>query len=228
MWRAKAAWRTYSAEPANSEHYLHRMNHWYDALAWTYGAFMLVCPPYKRWLCSVLPFLRGRTVLEVSFGTGYLMQHYAGKYEVYGIDYNKHMVEVTRKRLYGVVPTDHLLQGDIARLPYADAMFDTLICTMAFTGYPNGAHALAEMLRVTKPGGVLLLVDVDYPADGNLCGFAIVKVGAWIGDIIRDIGALLERADVPYTCETIGGCGSVKRWVVTKPLVSESRTPGRC
>lgn len=227
MWRAKAAWTTYSEEPADSERYLRRMNHWYDGLAWTYGAFMLICPPYKRWVSSVLPFMRGRTVLEVSFGTGYLMQHYAREYEVYGIDYNERMVHVTRKRMRGVVPTDHLLQGDVARLPYADAVYDTVVCTMAFTGYPNGERALDEMLRVTKPGGVLLLVDVDYPADGNLCGFAIVKVGAWIGDIIRDIGALLERREASYTCEAIGGFGSVKRWVVTKPLVSASHTSGR-
>lgn len=202
------------------------MNHWYDVLAWTYSAFMLICPPYKRWLSSVVPFICGRTVLEVSFGTGYLMQCYAREHEVYGIDYNKRMVAVTRKRLRGVVPSDHLLQGDVARLPYADAMFDTVICTMAFTGYPNGECALDEMLRVTKPGGVLLFVDVDYPADRNLYGFAIVKVGAWIGDIIRDIGALLERRDLSYGCEAIGGCGSVKRWVVTKPLVSASHTAG--
>lgn len=222
MWRAKAAWMTYSEEPTDSERYLRRMNRWYDMLAWTYGAFMLICPPYKRWLSSVLPFMRGCTVLEASFGTGYLMQHYAREHEVYGIDYNEHMVDVTRKRLRGVVPTDHLVHGDVARLPYADAVFDTIICTMAFTGYPNGERALDELLRVTKPGGVLLLVDVDYPADGNLCGFAIVKVGAWIGDIIRDIGQLLERRQLTYTCEAIGGCGSVKRWVVTKPLASES------
>lgn len=227
MWKAKAAWKTYSQEPTDSEQYLHRMNHWYDVLARTYGAFMLICPPYKRWLTSVLPFMRGRTVLEVSFGTGYLMHHYARTYEAYGIDYNEHMVKVTRKRLRGAVPTDHLLQGDVARLPYADAAFDTVISTMAFTGYPDGERALDELVRVIKPGGVLLIVDVDYPADGNLCGFAIVKVGAWIGDIIRDIGALLERRAVAYTCETIGGCGSVKCWVVTKPLVSESHPSGR-
>lgn len=227
MWKAKANWMTYSQEPTDSARYLRRMNHWYDVLARTYGAFMLICPPYKRWLSSVLPFIHGRTVLEVSFGTGYLMQQYARTYEAYGIDYNEHMVRMTRRRLRGVAPTDHLLQGDVARLPYADAVFDTVISTMAFTGYPDGERALDELLRVTTPGGALLLVDVDYPADRNLCGFTIVKVGAWIGDIIRDIDALLDRREVVYTCETIGGCGSVKRWVVTKPLVPASHTSGR-
>jgi len=49
--------------------------------------------------------------------------------------------------------------GDAADLPYADATFDTVVCTFSLCCVPDERAALAEMSRVLKPGGILLLAD---------------------------------------------------------------------
>jgi ubiquinone/menaquinone biosynthesis C-methylase UbiE len=91
------------------------------------------------------------------------------------------------------------------------------------TVYPDGKKALQEMLRVLKPGGSLLLLDVDYPADRNMWGYCLVKIGEWAGDIIKDIEGMLKQMRVTYLVKTIGGFGSVSLYVITKESESLPR-----
>ena len=94
-------------------------------------------PIWKAWLKRALPHIRGRRVLEVSFGTGYLMTHYAGRFEVYGIDLNARMVSVAKKNLRQARLSAHLRQGTVEDLPYEDGFFDTVVNTMAYSGLPR-------------------------------------------------------------------------------------------
>ena len=50
----------------------------------------------------------------------------------------------------------HLTQGNVEALPFPDNTFDTVINTMAFTGYPNEEKAMSELKRVLKKDGSLL------------------------------------------------------------------------
>jgi ubiquinone/menaquinone biosynthesis C-methylase UbiE len=216
MFKMKAEKIRYTKEPEDSAQFNEHMRPYYDVMASLYGFLMVIFPFWKTWLASVLPYIQGPRVLEVSFGPGYLMHCYAPHYDVWGIDYNHRMVQKTRKRLKGIVSADRIIQGDVEHLPYQNAAFDTVINTFAFTAYPNGEKALQEMLRVLKPGGSLLLLDIDYPADRNIWGYCLVKIGAWAGDIIKDIEHLLKHQGVQYRCQTIGGFGSIKLYVMTK------------
>lgn len=51
---------------------------------------------------------------------------------------------------YGVKPS---LQGDAMVLPFADEVFDWIVCTEVLEHIPHPQHALAEFHRVLKPGG---------------------------------------------------------------------------
>jgi ubiquinone/menaquinone biosynthesis C-methylase UbiE len=121
------------------------------------------------------------------------------------------MRALARKRLNA-----RLQQADVMSLPYASGSFDTVINTMAFSGYPDGFRALAELRRVLRPGGRLILLDVNYPPDGNLPGMLLTRMWIALGDIVRDLGSLLEALNLSYRQEAIGGLGTVHLYLATR------------
>lgn len=197
--------------------YTDKMNKEYNWMAKGYDAFMTVFPLWKKWIKKVIPHIHGNKILEVSFGSGYLMTKYASqKYEIYGIDYNEKMLEITQNKMNKLKINTHLSKGNIENLPYPDNTFDTIINTMAFTGYPNGEKAMSELKRVLKPNGKLLLVDFDYPKNRNIFGYWIVKLWEKFGDIIKDINSLLVKYGFDYELYSVGGFGSVQLFIAQK------------
>ncbi len=193
------------------------MNKEYNWMAKGYDAFMIIFPLWKKWIRKVIPHIKGMKILEVSFGSGYLMTQYASNnYEIYGIDYNNKMLEITENKIKKLNITAKLSQANVEKLPFPDDAFDTVINTMAFTGYPNGEKAMIELKRVLKRGGKLLLVDFDYPKNRNRLGYMIVKLWEKFGDIIKDINLLLTKYDFEYEDISVGGFGSVHLFIATK------------
>ena len=87
---------------------------------------------------------------------------------------------------------------------------------MAFTAYPDGNLALSEMLRVLEPGGRIVMVDINYPSDGNWIGTTLTNAWKAGGDIIRDMPALFAEYGLEWTEEEVGGFGSVHLYVIEK------------
>lgn len=197
--------------------YTDKMDKEYNWMAKGYDAFMTVFPLWKKWIKKVIPHIEGNKILEVSFGSGYLMTKYAkDKYEIHGIDYNKKMLAITQSKLNKRNIKADLLQGNVESLPFQDNTFDTVINTMAFTGYPDGEKAMSELKRVLKHNGKLLLVDFDYPASRNRFGYMIVKLWEKFGDIIKDINLLLTKYDFNYEDLAVGAFGSVHLFIARK------------
>ncbi len=69
---------------------------------------------------------------------------YANRYDTYGIDFNNDMIEIARQNLSrkGVKAT--LQWANVEALPFPDNYFDTIVNTMAFTGYANGEQAMSQ------------------------------------------------------------------------------------
>ena len=120
-------------------------------------------------------------VLEVAVGTGLNLPFYAADVTLTGIDLSDRMLDLARRR--GRQAT--LRQGDAHALPFTDGSFDTVVCTFGLCAIPDVDTAVAEMVRVLRPGGRLVLVDhvasTSWP----------IRVGQW----------LLERATVPLAGE---------------------------
>ncbi len=87
---------------------------------------------------------------------------------------------------------------------------------MAFTGYPDSLKAMSELKRVLKPGGKLIIVDINFPKNMNILGMWLTKFWILLGDVIRDIGEIFNHFDLDYTDREIGGFGSVHLYIATK------------
>ncbi len=208
--------RLYSDEPRDARAYQESFDRTYTRIAGVYDTAVKVLPIWKTWLKRALPHIQGRRVLEVSFGTGYLMTHYAGQFDVHGIELNARMLSVAMKNLRQVRLSANLQQGTVEDLPYEDRFFDTVVNTMAFSGYPDGTKAMAEISRVLASGGRLVLIDINYPVDRNWVGRRLTRCWQLAGDIIRDMDRMLVAHGFDYEDIEIGGFGSVHMYICQK------------
>ncbi|WP_046471549.1 class I SAM-dependent methyltransferase [Allosalinactinospora lopnorensis] len=105
---------------------------------------------------------RGRT-LEIAVGTGRNLGHYREDAELTGIDLSPEMLAAARRRAAGLKRPLDLREGDAQKLPFDDGSFDTVVCTLSLCTIPDQRSAVAEMHRVLRPEGRLLLVDhIEY------------------------------------------------------------------
>ncbi|MBI3270713.1 MAG: class I SAM-dependent methyltransferase [Planctomycetes bacterium] len=101
-----------------------------------------------------------RRVLDVGCGNGYVLERYArsGRSQAVGVDLTRRAVELTTARLALARVRAGVLQADAERLPFATASFDC-ICSMGVLHHsPSPERAVAEIHRVLRPGGRLLLM----------------------------------------------------------------------
>ena len=81
-----------------------------------------------------------------------------------GLDITARMVEIARGKRQSGSPPEFLV-GDMMPLPFRDATFDVVTTGYGIRNVPVIAVALAELARVLRPGGVLLSLDFDRPAN---------------------------------------------------------------
>ena len=110
---------------------------------------------HRPWACAQA---EGK-VLEVAVGTGLNIPHYPQGVELTGVDISPEMLAIARQRAAENGREVDLRQGDAHNLPFEDASFDTVLCTFSLCNIPDEGRAVAEMKRVLRPGGKLLLVD---------------------------------------------------------------------
>lgn len=95
-------------------------------------------------------------VLELGIGTGRIALPLAPHVQaIYGLDLSRRMLERLRaKQQHEPI---FLVQGDATCIPYANQSFDAVVVVHVFHLIPMWQQAIAEVRRVLKPGGVLLL-----------------------------------------------------------------------
>ncbi|MFI7604599.1 class I SAM-dependent methyltransferase [Micromonospora sp. NPDC049366] len=98
-------------------------------------------------------------VLEVAVGTGLNLPHYPAGVRLTGVEWSPRMLAVARRRAPEIGRDVDLRLGDAQALDLPDVSFDTVVCTFSLCAIPDERRALAEMRRVLRPGGLLLLAD---------------------------------------------------------------------
>ena len=105
---------------------------------------------------SALPETPSR-VLLAGVGTGLDLPHLPPQHHYVGLDLNQSML---RRALPRVGQIDFLpVQGDAQRLPFPDNSFDSAVLHLILAVVPQPAHCFAEIARVLKPGGEVLVFD---------------------------------------------------------------------
>lgn len=135
---------------------------------------------------SVLNGLGGR-VLEVGVGTGLALPSYAAGVEVTGIDASAEMLEKAREKV-AELGLDHvraLREMDARHLDFADGSFDAVAAMHIMSVVPEPARVMAEMVRVLRPGGTLLVVNhfARDVADRGVLAW-LERVAAPLADLI--------------------------------------------
>ncbi len=108
-------------------------------------------------------FPRGLTVADLGCGTGYMSSSLVGLCDrLICVDRSEGMLEEAKKRLSG---TTHRTQvefrpGRLDQLPIEDGELDGLVCGMVLHHLEEPGPALAEMLRVLKPGGAVSILEL--------------------------------------------------------------------
>lgn len=118
-------------------------------------------PQYAAYKARVAELLRpksGGRYLDVGCGTGADALTFAARddVEIVGVDLSETMVEEARRRGLDA----HVASADA--LPFADETFDGAWADRTFQHLAHPRAALAEMLRVSKPAGRLVIADPDY------------------------------------------------------------------
>ena len=125
----------------------------YDRMIWI--PEWLLFGSGRQWATSLAA---GRT-LEVAAGTGRNLSHYSRQIPLTAIDLSEQMLDLARQRAVRLQREVEFQVADAQALPYADASFDTVLATLALCSIPDDRAAVAEMSRVLRPGGRLLLLE---------------------------------------------------------------------
>lgn len=131
-------------------------------------------------LRSIRSSLAGTEVLDVATGTGDLAFRLAEKYgvaSVTGIDLSEGMLAEARNRLShseGLSGKIRFIQADCLNLPFPDAAFDAVTVAYGVRNFENLSKGYREMLRVLRPGGMLLVIELAEPRNWLMrCGYNI-------------------------------------------------------
>jgi SAM-dependent methyltransferase len=115
--------------------------------------FAIEGPPVQRLLDGLAP----GEVLDAACGTGRYAAYLAARgHAVTGVDQSTDMLELARQK----VPGGRFLPGDLTALPLDDASVDAAVCALALVHVADVRPAIAELARVVRPGGRIVISDV--------------------------------------------------------------------
>ena len=159
---------------------------------------------WKAFTVRVSGVRPGDRVLDVAGGSGDLARAFARRVgptgEVWLTDVNRPMLEVGRDRLLDAGLVLPAVQCDAEALPFASGRFDCVSVAFGLRNMTHKDRALAEMRRVLRPGGRLLVLEfskVWKPLEAPYDWYSF-KVLPWLGERVAG-----DAASYRYLAESI-------------------------
>jgi len=187
-----------------SEQFASQVNSMFDRIAGHYDAMnsVMTAGLHHRWrqrAAARAQLTEGGSALDVCCGTGDLALELAGHVgpagTVIGCDFSEPMLELARaksvQRWATAVRFEH---ADALALPYEDETFDAVTVGFGVRNLSDLDRGLAEMARVLKPGGRLVILEITQPQRPPLSLF----YSLWFDRIVPLLGTLAGDRDA-YT-----------------------------
>ena len=159
---------------------------------------------WKAYTVMVANLREGHQVLDIAGGTGDLSLAFAKKVGATGrvvhTDINEAMLRVGRNRLLDAGVALPTLVCDAEHLPFPDAHFDVVSVAFGLRNMTHKDDALAEMCRVLKPGGKLLVLEFSRVAK------PLAKAYDWYSfNVLPRLGSLIagDADSYRYLAESI-------------------------
>ena len=142
------------------------------------------CRHYKRRTVDLLQLIAGSCVLDLGCGPGTdlpaLIKEVGETGNVFGVDSSAAMISYAREQIHCSNSAADLRIADATNLPFQADMFDACRADRVFQHLKDPQRALHELLRVTKSGGRIVVVDPDQDT------LVIAVDAGHITEVIRD------------------------------------------
>ncbi|NLT25088.1 MAG: class I SAM-dependent methyltransferase [Microbacteriaceae bacterium] len=143
----------------------------------------------------------GQRILDVAAGTGTVSRILADRgAEVTALDFSEGMIAEGIRR-HGDHPRIEFVQGDATDLPFDDGVFDVTTVSFGLRNVQRPMQALREMLRVTRPGGRIVICEFSTPGNPVVRGAYNAYMTYAMPTIVRAVSSDPEAYD--YLFESI-------------------------
>ncbi|MBC8259651.1 MAG: bifunctional demethylmenaquinone methyltransferase/2-methoxy-6-polyprenyl-1,4-benzoquinol methylase UbiE [SAR324 cluster bacterium] len=142
---------------------------------------------WKRFVVRQTGLRQDNSCLDLCCGTGDIAREIIRQYpscKVTGLDFSQEMLNVAESKNSSNSGIEYL-QGDAMDIPFSEASFDAVTIGYGLRNVPNLDGCLQEILRVLKPGGVLVSLDVGkvrLPLIAELNNFYFFRIVPLIGN----------------------------------------------
>ncbi|HZX74953.1 MAG TPA: bifunctional demethylmenaquinone methyltransferase/2-methoxy-6-polyprenyl-1,4-benzoquinol methylase UbiE [Cyclobacteriaceae bacterium] len=154
---------------------------------------------WRKKAIKTLKPLQPKLILDVATGTGdFAVEALTLKPDqVIGVDISEGMLEVGRKKMHerNLDKQVQLRSGDSENLPFEENKFDAVIVAFGVRNFENLEKGLAEMLRVVRPGGKVVILEFSKPT-----AFPMKQLYQfYFRFILPSIGKVISRDRAAYT-----------------------------
>lgn len=154
---------------------------------------------WRKKAIKLLKDLQPKQILDIATGTGdfAIESLKLNPDHVTGVDISEGMLNVGRKKLKKRNLDDKitLISGDSENLPFEDNKFDAIIVAFGVRNFENLEKGLAEMLRVLRPGGKVVVLEFSKPKR-----FPFKQLyNFYFKNILPTLGKTISKDNAAYT-----------------------------
>lgn len=154
---------------------------------------------WRKRAIAQLKNIKPKLILDIATGTGDLAIEALSLNpdKIIGVDISEGMLDFGRKKLRkrGLDDKIELLLGDSEKLHFSDNQFDAVMVSFGVRNFENLEVGLAEIYRVLKPGGKLVILEFSKPKNNIIKGL----YGFYNQTFLPLIGKMLSRDSSAYT-----------------------------